>query len=197
MMPSGDRRWREHGLRSAVLAGDEAAWRAWYDETFPGLYAFVRWRCAGIPDWTEDIVQETWLTAVRRIRSFDPDQGSFADWLRGIAANLLRNQLRKRRPTPSLNGEHAALEHAAQASAAESDERRNRDQAEQIALALSRLPDRYEAALRAKYLDQRSMAEMAEAWNETPKAIESLLARAREAFRQEYQRLEGGSEPEA
>jgi RNA polymerase sigma-70 factor (ECF subfamily) len=190
MMPSGDRRWREHGLRSAVLAGDEAAWRTWYDETFPGLYVFVRWRCAGLNDWIDDVVQETWLTAIRRIRAFDPDQGSFADWLRGIAANLLRNQLRKRHPTPSLNGQPAVQEHAAPASAAERDEHHKRDQAEQIALALSRLPDRYEAALRAKYLDQQSVAHMAETWNETPKAIESLLTRAREAFRQEYERLQ-------
>jgi RNA polymerase sigma-70 factor (ECF subfamily) len=191
MMPSGDRRWRERGLRSAVLAGDEAAWQTWYDETFPGLYAFVRWRCAGLSDWTDDIVQETWLTAIRRIRAFDPDQGSFADWLRGIAANLLRNQLRKRRPTPSLNGQPAP-EHAAQASAERTtaDDHHRRDQAEQIALALSRLPERYEAALRAKYLDQQSVAQMANTWNETPKAIESLLTRAREAFREEYQRLE-------
>ena len=184
-MPSGDRRWREHGLRSAVLAGDEAAWQTWYDETFPGVYAFVRWRCAGLSDWTDDIVQETWLTAIRRIHAFDPDQGSFADWLRGIAANLLRNQLRKRRATPSLNGQ-PAHEHATQASA----DRHSRDQAEQITFALSRLPERYEAALRAKYLDQQTVAQIAETWKETPKAIESLLTRAREAFRQEYQRLE-------
>jgi RNA polymerase sigma-70 factor (ECF subfamily) len=193
MTPSGDCRWREHGLRNAVLAGDEAAWRTWYDETFPGLYAFVRWRCAGIPDWTEDLVQETWLTAVRRIRSFDPDRGRFSDWLRGIAANLLRNQLRKRRPTPSPNGQpEEQSQPAAQARVRLTgpEERHNRDQAEQIAHALSRLPERYESALRAKYLDQQSVAEMAEAWNETPKAIESLLTRAREAFRQEYQRLE-------
>lgn len=189
-MPSGDRRWREHGLRSAVLAGDEAAWQTWYDETFPGLYAFVRWRCAGLSDWIDDIVQETWLTAIRRIRAFDPDQGNFADWLRGIATNLIRNLVRKRGPIPLLNGqpahEYAAHEHAARARA----DGHTRDQAEQIALALSRLPERYEAALRAKYLDQQSVAQMAETWKETPKAIESLLTRAREAFRQEYQRLD-------
>jgi len=182
-MPLGDRVWRERGMRSAVLAGDEKAWQAWYEETFPGLDAFVRWRCAGLRDWADDVVQETWLVAVRRIRSFDPERGSFADWLRGIAANLLRNQLKKKRPTPSLNGRPLA-------QTRESGPTAGRDQAEQIAQALSRLPDRYEAALRAKYLDQQSVAQMAENWKESPKAIESLLTRAREAFREEYQRLE-------
>jgi RNA polymerase sigma-70 factor (ECF subfamily) len=186
-MPEGDRVWRERGLRSAVLAGDEQAWRAWYEESFAGLDAFVRWRCAGRRDWADDIVQETWLVAVRRIRSFDPERGNFADWLRGIAANLLRNQLRKHRPTSSLNGVPTGI---ANLSSPGPNEGHSRGRSEQIALALSHLPERYEAALRAKYLDQQSVAQMAEAWQETQKAIESLLTRAREAFREEYRRLE-------
>ena len=180
-MPSGDRVWRERGMRSAVLAGDEKAWQAWYEETFPGLHAFVAWRCAGLREWADDIMQETWLVAVRRIRSFDPERGSFADWLRGIAANLLRNQFKKKRSTPSLNGR--PFKEKSDSSRAE-----NRAQAETIALALNQLPERYEAALRAKYLDLQSVAQIAESWKETPKAIESLLTRAREAFREEYRR---------
>jgi hypothetical protein len=35
-MPEGDHVWRERGLRGAVLAGDERAWRTWYDECFAG-----------------------------------------------------------------------------------------------------------------------------------------------------------------
>src|SRR5258708_6522684 len=105
MQPS-ERAWRERSLRSAVLSGDEQAWQTWYDESFEGLYAYVSWRCAGLRDLADEVVQETWLTAVRRIRSFDPEQGSFANWLRGIAAHVLRNQWRRRdRPVQSLNGD--------------------------------------------------------------------------------------------
>jgi DNA-directed RNA polymerase specialized sigma24 family protein len=74
MNPS-DRVWRERGLRSAVLAGDERAWQSWYEESFHGLTAYVAWRCAGLQDLAEEVVQETWLTAVRRIRSFDLRSG--------------------------------------------------------------------------------------------------------------------------
>jgi RNA polymerase sigma-70 factor (ECF subfamily) len=90
-MTASERGWRERGLRDAVLAGDERAWRALYDEAFAGLYAYVLWRCGGLRDRADEIVQETWLTAVRRIAAFDPGQGAFAAWLRGIAVNLLRN----------------------------------------------------------------------------------------------------------
>jgi RNA polymerase sigma-70 factor (ECF subfamily) len=182
-MPTGDRVWRERGLRSAVLAGDEGAWRAWYEETFPALYAFVRWRCGGGQgDLTDEVVQETWLTAVRRIRDFDPEQGSFADWLRGMAANILRNLLRKRsrQAMQPLNGQLLATKGMPDAAD-------TKDRAEQIARALANLPQRYEAALRAKYLDQQSVNQIAESWNETPKAIESLLTRARQALREAFQ----------
>ena len=179
-MDHADRVWREQGLRSAVLAGDERAWRTWYDETFAGLYAYVSWRCAGLRDRTDEVVQDTWLIAVRRIRRFNPACGSFRAWLHGIAANVLRNQFRKgRRPMHSLNGEPVAPDPSA-----------HREQAERIAEALAGLPERYEAVLRAKYLEQQSVAQIAADWNETPKAIESLLTRARLAFREAYQHLE-------
>ncbi len=97
-----DRVQREELLRGAVLAGNENAWRTWYDETFDELYRYVRWRCGGRRDWADEIVQETWLTAVRRMRRFDPRKGSFLAWLRGIAANLLRNELRRRRRSPKF-----------------------------------------------------------------------------------------------
>ena len=41
------------------------------------------------------MVQETWLVAVRRVADFDPAQGNFDAWLKGIAANVLKNQRRR------------------------------------------------------------------------------------------------------
>jgi RNA polymerase sigma-70 factor (ECF subfamily) len=55
-----------------------------------------------------------------------------------------------------------------------------------VTAALATLPDRYEAVLRMKYLDRMSVADMAAANGETEKAVESLLSRARAAFREAY-----------
>ncbi len=175
-----ERVWREKGLRASVLAGDERAWQTWYDESFAGLEAYVRWRCGGRREAIEEVVQETWLTAVRRIRAFDPERGSFIDWLRGIAGGILRNYYRKarRRTTSRLAAQSLAMPEKSGEEA---------DRAERIAVALAALPERYEAVLRAKYLDQESVEAIAAAWKETPKAIESLLSRARQAFRAAYQ----------
>ena len=78
---------RSRRSRRQSRAGDAAAWRGWYDDHAPGLAAYVAWRCGGLPDLADDVLQETWLTAVRRLRRFDPSTGPFAAWLCGIAAN--------------------------------------------------------------------------------------------------------------
>src|SRR5712692_5409589 len=135
-MESSERIWRERGLRDAVLAGDEQAWRALYAAAFDGLRAYVHWRCPGMHDLADEVVQETWLVAVRRIRSFAPASGSFAGWLRGIAANLLRNHLRQRvhrngRPLTHMHGTVEAADVPVQ----------RREEAERVARALAELPE--------------------------------------------------------
>jgi RNA polymerase sigma-70 factor (ECF subfamily) len=186
MQPS-DRAWRERGLRQAVLAGDEQAWRTWYDECYAGLYAYVLWRCGGLRDRADEVVQDTWLTAVRRLRAFDPAQGAFPGWLRGIAAHLLRNALRRdarrQRRLSVLDADHAV-------NGSPADDLQRHEQAERVAGALAALPERYEAVLRAKYLEGLSMADIAAASGETVKAVESLLTRARQAFRAAYDQPE-------
>jgi len=176
-MESSERVWRERGLREAVLAGDELAWRRWYDESCAPLYAYLLWRCGGLRDHADELAQEVWLLAVRKLPAFDPVKGSFLSWLRGLGAGLARNHFRRewRRRTDPLP---ETLCNGA--------ERPSRDEAEAVARALALLPERYEAVLRAKYLDGASVAEIASQNGESVKAVESLLSRAREAFRTAY-----------
>jgi RNA polymerase sigma-70 factor (ECF subfamily) len=184
MQPS-ERVGRDEALRRAVLAGDESAWRAWYDECFDALLGYVLWRCGGLRDAADEVVQETWLIAVRRVRQFDPSAGSFAGWLRGIAANLLRNRFRRQSRAEALLPATCARSGGGAAEPADGALVR-REEAERIARALAGLSERHEAVLRAKYLEGRPVASIAAEWHETPKAVESLLTRAREAFRAAY-----------
>ena len=118
------------------------------------------------------------MIGVRKIRSFDPLRGSFEAWLQGIARNQLRNRQRRAQrearrrdpisqevpaPTPAPTGAQ-----------------------EEIVLTMTALPARYQEVLRARYLQELSVREIASRWSRTPKAIESLLSRARAAFRKMY-----------
>jgi RNA polymerase sigma-70 factor (ECF subfamily) len=169
---------RERLLRRAVLSGDESAWHALYESACDGLYAYVLWRCGGLRDRADEVAQETWLHAVRRIADFDPGRAPFLAWLRGIAANLLRNRSRRdgRRRDFPLTDDLASPD-------------AGRSEAARVSAALAELPARYEAVLRAKYLDCLSVADIAGECGETPKAVESLLSRARQAFRDAFREL--------
>ena len=50
-------------------------------------------------------------------------------------------------------------------------------------MTLSQLPSHYREALEAKYLRGASVHDLAQLWHTTDKAVESMLTRARKAFR--------------
>jgi RNA polymerase sigma-70 factor (ECF subfamily) len=76
-----------------------------------------------------------------------------------------------------------ALEHVASAQT-------GNGSAECVSVTLSALPEHYRDVICAKYRDGMSVIEIASVRGQHPKAIESLLTRAREAFRREYRRLQ-------
>jgi len=175
----------EAALRWAVLAGDESAWRTLYDRCYGPLYGYVHAKTWRHTQRTEEVVQETWLIAVRRIRRFDPERAPFIAWLRGIAEGVLRNHARKWQRQSRMERpmeEAPDIQLAPIPDVAE---------AEHVAETLGSLPEDYRDALEAKYGEGWSVAEMAAQRNRSPKAVESLLSRARAAFRKAYGKIDG------
>lgn len=174
----------EQALREAVLAGSQAAWRALYERHFECVYRYAYHRAGRDVHRTDEVVQEAWLVAVRRIADFDPGRGSFEAWLKGIADRVLSSQRRRsRRDRPA--GGRAAGEPSTSGPENAIETR------ELLALALTALPGRYQAVLEAKYRQQLSVDEIAGRLGHTTKAVESLLSRARAAFRQQWNKLNG------
>lgn len=177
---------QEQALRDAVLAGSEPAWRALYEANFDALYAYVFHRTGRNRHRSDDVVQETWLVAVRRIPDFDPRRGAFESWLKGIAANVLKNHRRR------WQRDDRAQPLAAEPPAPPAVESSPAD--EWLALALTSLPQRYQVVLRAKYEESLSVAEISRRLGSTAKAIESILSRARDALRRAYEQLRSDCE---
>jgi RNA polymerase sigma-70 factor, ECF subfamily len=180
----GETKWCERATRDAVLAGDVEAWRSWYSAYFDRLAEYARWHCGGLQDMADDVIQETWLTAVRRLQVFNPDKGAFFAWLCGIAANAARNRIRARRRQRqrfrSLSPNDDSPADLVDPVAIEKGER--------VAVALSSIPKHYEALLRAKYLDGMTVEQVAVSRGESTKTVESLLTRARQSFREAYEK---------
>jgi RNA polymerase sigma-70 factor (ECF subfamily) len=173
-------------LRDAVVRGDETAWRVLYDRHFEAIHAYVHFKTRNQSELADTLVQECWMIAVRSIRKFDAARASFRTWMRGIADNLLRNAVRKQQRKQAVEGAPipvADLE-------IESRDPESFDLRDAIKTAMAALPANYRSVLVAKYRDGLGVNEIAETSGRSPKAIESLLTRAREAFRREYRALE-------
>lgn len=92
---------------AVVQGGDERAFRSLYRRYTPMLYPFVLRVLGGSVADAEDVVQETWVRAVKQLGKFRWES-SLRTWLTAIALNLSREVLRKRgrEKTEELTPEH-------------------------------------------------------------------------------------------
>ncbi|HEY5555668.1 RNA polymerase sigma factor [Acetobacterium sp.] len=65
-------------------------------------------------------------------------------------------------------------------------------QSQQILACLRQLPDHYIMTLLLKYVDGKSIKEIAKITDKSNKAVESVLQRAKSAFQKQYQKIEEG-----
>ena len=175
-------------LAEKVAARDQVAAATFFDSYFARLYRFVAARVQPV-DACEDIVQEVMIKAVRKMHTYRAEASLFT-WLCQIGRNEISDYYRKhnRRDAPlvSLDDDptiRAALESLAIDEIDESD----RLALEQtVQLTLDYLPDKYGKALEWKYLEGLSVEEIAERFGDGVVAVQSLLARARTAFRRGF-----------
>ena len=80
-------------MMSADLQTNYNLFAGLVEEHQASLRVFVR--SLGVePDWVDDLAQDAFVVAFREMDSYDP-VCDFGKWLRGIARNLVRNELRK------------------------------------------------------------------------------------------------------
>jgi len=179
-------------LAHRLLAGDDSAFEEFFTDYFPRLYRFARARLAGNEDAAEEVVQSTLIRAVRKLDTYRGEAAMFT-WLctlcrREITAWLERSG---KRSTVSLVEDHpetrAALD--ALASCASDDPETalgRRELSRLVQVTLDHLPARYGDALEWKYIQGLSVDEIADRLGLGYKATESLLTRARQAFREGF-----------
>lgn len=186
-------------LVARMIRGEEESFTAFFDAHFPPLYRFALRRLGGCADLAEEIVQKTMCAAIDRIASWR-GEAQLSTWLCAICRNEIAAHFRRqpnrlvsveleedvpeiRAALESMRGEVDGPEHVAM----------RREIADLVHAALDELPQRYALALEWMYLDGASMKEIAARLGATPKAVESLLTRARGALREALASLLGGT----
>jgi RNA polymerase sigma-70 factor (ECF subfamily) len=192
---------RRNDMRLArrVLGGDEAAFEEFFDGYFPRLYRFALARLDGREDAAEDVVQATLCNAMTGLKTFRGEAALFT-WLCTLCRHEIGAYIRRHgRPSAAVElvedapEIRAALESLAASAGGDPEEPLHRREiARLVQVALDALPSRYGDALEWKYVHGLSVREIAARLRLGPKAAESLLTRARQAFREGFAALTGG-----
>ena len=149
------------------------------EEHQASLRAFVR--TLGVdPDWVDDLAQDAFVVAYRELETFDEDR-DFGKWLRGIARNLVRNELRKAVRRRIMNEDltcHLLLTREPESSLFDG------RQVSALRDCVEELPSKSRALVHSRYHEGWNAAQMAEKFQIKAATIRQALLRVR---RQLYQ----------
>src|SRR5262245_50129395 len=186
----------DRDLVKRMLAGDEDAFGQFFEGYFPRLYRFALPRLGQDPDATEEVVQMTLTRAVSSMKGYRGEAALFT-WLCTICRREIAGRAGRRKgrfemvelieDSPEVR---AALDSLAAAQGQDPESVTARGEiARLVQVTLDALPRAYGDALEWKYLEGLSVSEIALRLNLGLKAAESLLTRARQAFRDGFASL--------
>jgi RNA polymerase sigma-70 factor (ECF subfamily) len=157
-----------------VVAGDRDAVRRLLDESGPVVFGYVLARVGGDRSVADDLVQDTFLEAIRSAHTFRGDS-LLTTWLCAIARRRVARHFEAER-------RHDAVDRELAPSTVVADEDRL-DERDEVVRALGRLPVLHRQVLVRKYLDDLPVADIAAELGRTSVQVQSLLQRARDGLR--------------
>ncbi|MEO8216944.1 MAG: sigma-70 family RNA polymerase sigma factor [Acidobacteriota bacterium] len=175
-----------------LLRGDEAAFDRFVSEYYPRLYRFAHRRLGGKAESALDVVQTTFQKVVPRLDSWRGEASLFS-WMCGFCRFEIAAVWKGEGPEiadddPAVR---AALDSLPALDGNPATDYEHKELGRAVRTALDHLPRHYVNALEWKYLCGLSVQEIATRLAMTSKAVESLLTRARQAFRDAFTELEG------
>jgi RNA polymerase sigma-70 factor, ECF subfamily len=182
-------------LARRLLAGDEASFEAFFEDAFPRLFRFALVRVGHDEEAARDAVQATLCKALDHLQRYRGDAPLFT-WLCTICRNEIVDHHRRHRwqAWAALIEDAPSVRDALRRLAAErSDDvetaRRRRELGRLVHATLDHLPERYAKALEIRYLEGLSVARVAARLGLGYKAAESVLSRARDAFKSAFEQV--------
>ena len=191
-LPVGARRLSDADLVAEVLRKDRRATAEFVARCADGVYAYVRRRLIPRTDAVEDLVQEVFLAAWESLERFRGDS-SLQSWMLGIARNKVEDYYRKQlREVPADEETQEAIPDTSGGVDLEAVLTQQQLEARSQAV-LASMDKTYSTVLLWRYWEQRTLRDMAVLTGKTEKAIERLLARARNQFKKRWnERPESG-----
>jgi RNA polymerase sigma-70 factor (ECF subfamily) len=183
---------RDLALAAAILARDRKATARFVELHGDVVFRFVWRRLSPRTESVDDVVQEVFLAAWRGLKTYT-GEAPLRTWLLGIARHKVEDYYRRVLAEQPLT-EQVEQNWSPAATDAEMEAALDVDRkGERAASILRELRYEHGLVLKWRYWDGRSAREMAAASGKSEKAIERLLARAREAFRRRWMEQDRGT----
>ena len=183
-----------------MLAGDEQAFRLFFETYFPRVYRFALPRLGGSVESTREVVQSTLSKAMRSLDKYRGEAALFS-WLCQICRHEIVDYLRAHKrhservllidDSPELQAAMETIQAPLTDDPAHS--YGNAETRRLIQAVLDRLPAHYGDILEWKYIEGRTVEEIGQLLGVGHTAAQSLLARARQAFREGLETVFGST----
>jgi RNA polymerase sigma-70 factor (ECF subfamily) len=190
-------------LAQRLLAGDQRIFESFFSDYYPRLFRFALSRLTGDVDAADEMAQRTLCRALRKLQLYRAEASLFT-WLCQLCRHEIHDYLevreRNARRLVSIDDDldvRAALESLPADAQHEPNELIRSSEVQRLTqMVLDYLPVRYADVLEWKYVEEVGVSEIATRFNLTLHAAESLLARARRAFRDAWSEVTGEPMPE-
>lgn len=176
-----------------LRAGHQETVRQWFERYADPLYTFVFYRVGGDADTAHDIVQETFLTALKTIEDYEPARGTMFAWLSYLSRNCAKKALRDRNRSVPYNVGDSHLDARlleaylhVESQPFPLDVLERAETAELVRIALGSIPSDYATLLRQYYHENSPTEEISRSRGISTGAVRALLHRARAAFKQAF-----------
>jgi len=166
-----------------VASGESKAIADFYSSHIDAIYRSVFNQVGRDQQATQDIVQDTFIAAIKSAKNFEGKSSVFT-WLYGIAHRKVADYFRKKK----LDGKYAShYQDAPQDIFEVLEDPVNLEENAIIKTYLQdilrQMPLHYRQILLLKYIDGMSVAEIASIMNKSNKSVEGILSRAREELK--------------
>lgn len=173
-----------------------------FEQYLPSVWRLVCSRIGGDVHLAEDLVNETMLALLRAIdNESSAEIQSLGGWLHTVAIRKVHDHYRAAARVKHLVDKAAEQKTLGDQSGSDPSESQSRqERRKQIRDCMESLPANYRIALEWKYIEDLSVSEIADRMELTERAAESLLYRARKAFRDRAsirQLVDSNQQPEA
>jgi len=176
-------------LVERARAGDDQAFGALVNRYERSLIRVLT-RLVHDEELARDLAQETFWRVYNRLDRFDTSR-RFGPWLFRVGVNLGLDGLRRIGPPPTSSIDGASGEGRRAFELADPDPRVRDELAQEVRFVLERLPAAYRAILVLKDLEGFSTGEVAAIVNRREATVRWRLAKAREQFRELWERRQG------